>query len=665
MNEKSKKTWNWRPWLAAGIAIALSLGLCILRIEIFPEKPEALAIAGLCLVGILALLAAVNVIYHLRYEKQNRELTLRNYHEEMERRKESMERSYARQTRRISSLLKGAYLYYALVMAMVLGALFCLFDGGNYLLLVYMLWGLVGMLLEREDQELPPCELDRVEFPLLHETARQAADAVGYEGNIRIFIGNEGLGIFSLQGSENLVLGIPETFLLTREELKQALIHEFAHVVQADTAQSLRFNRELARWDASKGSILTIWGTVFLWIPQDILRREFAFYQNLSTIYREQQADETVVKVGSPQEHINGLAKGYTWAMFFEHPLREVSYDLFAMETPCPNYYSFLVELYQKYLAQKEDHWRAILARELESKFDSHPIFRVRMKNAGITEYDLHTVEPDPAFAAELTKFCKHCDALALKGYPQEDYDRDRQTEYFERKELIDEAYAVTDFDEVSVERRLDYAMALAVVDPEKQKTVLNSILAQEPENNYAVWLLAQALYREDDEDCVELLYKAAQLNNNYVQSAFSCIANYAVRAGREDIREAYREQILDQVQQSVELDDELGRLDSKDRLSRNDLPEKAQVDAAVFQRGGEHLDHVYTVRKETSDGPAYYYLLEFAASADAQTRERVYQDIFLYLDQREEHFCLFVLEEKDKLKKLILKRVPDCEIER
>lgn len=660
-NFKNRSRFPLRTLLPLGIAIVISVTLSALRVTLFPEPMRWHTQIGMTLVVVLAMLAGANVIFHRCYEKRSGTKTLLKFRAELLKRQDSMAHSFARQTRRMSALLRFAYYYYIAVMAMVCCVIYCLFDGINeFAVMVYVLWGMLEMLFDLEPQELPSQELAKEDYPLLYETAQKAADIAGYHGKIRIFLGDISIGIFSIGGTENLILGIPETLLLTREELTQVLIHEFSHVVQEDTVRSRQIARELETWNAEKASSLTRWGTVFLWIPQDILRREFAYYQSLSNIYRELLADAAVVKLGDPQQHINALSKCYAWQLFTQAPHRELIYDLFEPESPREDYYCYLLHVFEDYLHREEPHIRSIFAREIPLKFDSHPIFRIRAENAGIQSYQLCTREEDPGYRAEIHRLLNLCNRLILEDSSPEDYLIDRQENFLDRRAVMETLAAVPNLEDIPISRRLSYAAALANVEPELQKALLESILRQEPENSSAVWLLAQALFYEDDERCIELLYTSVRLNKDYIQMAYTLIGNFALQSGRQDLRDAYGERMVELFRTL-----DVGAICLTEPLSENDLPAEdfREVRDAIFRRGGSDLVHLYSLKKKTLNGPNYFYFLEFSIYSQRKTRERIYDDVFLYLDQREEHFSLFAL--KRKMKRTILQKVPNCEVVR
>lgn len=541
-----------RPWLPLLIAVGITASLSGLRSALFPEPHRWHTYIGLGLLLVLIFLTAANVLLHKRYQGRSGVKTLMHFRTDLLKRRDSMAHSFAKQTHRISALLRYAYYYYIAVMALVCGVIFFLFEGiSEWIIMGYLLWGLLEMLFVPEPQELPSQELLEKDYPLLHETARTAAATAGYRGAIRIFLGDNSIGIFAMGRIECLILGIPETLLLTREELTQVLIHEFSHVVQEDTLQSQHIARELEKWNAERGSPLTHWSRVFLWIPQDILRREFAYYQSLSNIYRELLADAAVVKLGDPQKHINALAKCYAWQTFIQTPRRELIYDLYQSEVPREDYYSFVLGIFRAYLQTEEPHLRAVFAREIPLQFDSHPIFRIRAENAGIRDYSMSFKELDPAYAREIHALVVHCNRQLFENSSPEDYAEDRKENYLDRKAVIDEAHAEPDLEAVSPQKRLRYAIALANIEPDFQKQVLESILRQEPDNAYALWLLAQTLYYEDDDRCIELLYRASRLNCDYFQTAYTLICSFALQAGRQDLLDAYGERMAEQIKNS------------------------------------------------------------------------------------------------------------------
>ena len=104
-----------------------------------------------------------------------------------------------------------------------------------FLLSSFALWGLVSLFVFKNKQELPKYELSPKEYPILFQIAKEAAQLAGAGGNIRIFAGEHNICVFRHGRYDCIQIGEIIGNLLTKEEMKQVLVHEFAHVYNNHT----------------------------------------------------------------------------------------------------------------------------------------------------------------------------------------------------------------------------------------------------------------------------------------------------------------------------------------------------------------------------------------------------------------------------------------------
>ena len=658
------------PWKSMVMAAVLCVALVYLG-ALLPRREDRLyQILWLCDCALILLFYGANWLYLRRVKRwqQRGERNLQAVKEELEARKHALEADLERAAARLNRRLIWSWSYYALLLVVVCGNILLHVPAGTnfftVLLAYYILWSLMGVWFHRTEPQRPELELYREDYPTLYDLADRAAETVGCRQALRIFAGGQSASIVQSGRELWLLLDAVACSLFTKGELYQAMLHEFAHACNGDTRHSRRFSREMDRWGAETNNAVLGIGAYLLRIPEGLVTLEYYFYSLFANKYREIQADQSAVRLGSAQDFVNGLAKLCVWDIFEEEPNPEISlYWEYSAPEPREDYPAHALRVFRAALPMNQERWRHRLDVELPPRVSTHPIFRERREAFGITEYRFDTLERDEAYLLE----CEQMLAVSGKFIAKQmakSYEEDRKSIYLDRKALIDHAKEITDWNAVSMDERIELAKALAVLEPELQETAIQSILAEDPESNYGTMLLAVKRFRERDPACVELLKLAAKRNHNFTEDAYDMLGQYAAANGLKELLEEYRSDVTGAVQESMDTDRELCLSWSRqERLTENSMePTLAEeIRRAVVERTEGKLERLYAVQKETSGGPGYFYVLQFPESMPQEERDRLYDKVFLYLDYREELFSLYDVTGQPKRQEYLLKKVPGC----
>lgn len=93
--------------------------------------------------------------------------------------------------------------------------------------------------------------LDREEYKTLYSLADKAAEKLEYVGEIKILLAtNTGASIAHDDKKCVIQIGVTLLHLLSEDELSEALLHEFAHIVGKD--KRVKKDRSILRYDHSK-----------------------------------------------------------------------------------------------------------------------------------------------------------------------------------------------------------------------------------------------------------------------------------------------------------------------------------------------------------------------------------------------------------------------------
>ena len=163
----------------------------------------------------------------------------------------------------------------------------------------------------------------------------------------------------------------------------------------------------------------------------------------------------------------------------------------------------------------------------------------------------------------------------------------------------------------------------------------------------------------------IDLIYRAIDLNKNYMKDGFEMVAEYCTLCGLEDEYEAFLRRAEIQVSAHAYNHEGAGSLSAADRLE----PETALGDMlpdilAYMEKVSEGcIREIYLVRKVISEDfftSAFVIMFEYGASEDVM--RRAYEAIFNYLDAYpvDWQFSLFVY---DRETEAAVKRVANSRV--
>lgn len=284
----------------------------------------------------------------------------------------------------------------------------------------YILWAIYSMLLQPQTPELPNYPIPAEEYPELNQLAREVGDLAGVSLPIRLYFGDENIGVTQIGNIIAVFLSPFLTNLLTREEMKQVLLHEMGHIVNKDAQLSQRYQTITARWSTQTFGLVTWFGTMLMTIPTEQLQTQCALYAITTSRKQEEAADNLVKERGQSQQLANALAKVSMLDFFQSEPCRELGFDQYDSPEPSRHLCDDQLTLYYRQLEQNEDRWRGFLSRQLPAKIDTHPIFRQRLEHLGVETYDVWTREPDGPYSQDLARIREADNQTAFQHLSQQ-----------------------------------------------------------------------------------------------------------------------------------------------------------------------------------------------------------------------------------------------------
>ena len=347
-----------------------------------------------------------------------------------------------------------------------------------------------------------------------------------------------------------------------------------------------------------------------LFVSYTIVQALFALttYNTLSSREKEIRADKYVIENGQAENYVNATAKAALYMLYSGYSWRETTYDVWADETPISDYVHRDFNNFKAKLEVYRDRWFYTLRHELPQRVDSHPTFAMRMVACGLDDFNAEKTETDENYVAEQDKFLSFADNAAKGNFDEKSYKEMRNEVYVERNKLFEKAKN-EDFnsDFASETAKIELAQAYMGVDNKKALELLNNVLGSS-DSSLAYFLKGVILSDEYDDECIEMFTRAAQ-NSAFFDEAMDYLAKYALKTGKQDVIDNYRNTIADKKQASLD-DDESTEIANIVLRSpdKNDLVNNEVVEA-VKEYWGDALSEVHLAECVTENGITAKYL--------------------------------------------------------
>lgn len=611
--------------LSVLISVVIYGGVWTVGFFCVPKSPF-FGYAAIALGALSVSVAILNVIlYHLQSHKING-FTVKQADDYINAKKTVIENDYAKAENKIDRGIRLTFIYSAFLIVLFLSMVFATAvadlplsddDGGASVLLAvaaaFLMQGVIRFLIFNRKiiEENNPNELPRDSFPLLYGLVEECAALAESEKRVRLFFTSGGICISQGKKQTYLMLNPVEVALMTKNELKAVMLHEFAHERNEDIRRRIRHDGFEEKPHGGAGEFLFLSTAIaFVGLQIDV-------YREVASRVHESRADEYVVQCGMAQDYVNATAKAVLFYIYGGYEWKETSFDTYADEVPVNDYLHRELANFKRRLIEYKDRWFFTLDNELPQRIDSHPTFKMRREACGISSYDAETVETDEKYIAESDAFLKFADAKFYERYNAEDYARIRRESYVYRTELFKKAEAEGEsFAFASDNEQIELAQAYIGVDNAKSLSILRQVMSRS-DNTLAYFLAGMILSWEYDDECISMFKKAAE-NSAFFEEASDRLAKYALKTGNAELIKEYRETIVEKTQAII--DDEA--LTDLNRIAVLDKPNVGSTEHEIVnelkQYWGNALVAVYLAEYVGENGiTAKYYAVELKKSAD------------------------------------------------
>lgn len=332
-------------------------------------------------------------------------------------------------------------------------------------------------------------------------------------------------------------VGLDLLSLLSAEELTAVFKHEFAHMKNKDTKLSFYLERKKNKWEYLSQQSLFFPSFMFypLGTKLSYLLDEFIF---LSSYRVETRADASFVQPNERQHAANSFAKLdlYNINAAFVPP----SASIYKPETPPEDVIAFHLNAFKEnYSANKED-WEELALSQLPARLDSHPNLPERMKNLDINSFTVDFNQNNELLERDAAALRKSFHEFFMKDI---DWEAEKTFNYTERLKLANEYESAPEaFEEKLDDVAFNY---IELGDYKKAKPVYAKLLAASPDNPNYLYRYALILSYERDNLCMDYFIKCMD-SILYVTPAMTRMAVYLQYCGKQELREAYHDKVME-----------------------------------------------------------------------------------------------------------------------
>lgn len=490
-----------------------------------------------------------------------------------------------------------------------------------------------------------PNYLTREDYPLLYEVADRAQKAAGCKGEFRLMLQMDfGAGIAQTDDVHSVNVGVQLLNSLTEQEIFSVLCHEFAHETQEDPGiyREMRY----CTWLESQRNphYTRLLSEGLFRYPYALYLFQYLLFDYAVSLSREQRADRVMAEQAGAEASGSALTKGFYSDLFEWEISMEDSPCIYAPEEPDWHGLTERLTWLREATPRRKADWDAIAQKEIQTRNASHPTLAQRLELMGAEPGKVLPYPESGAFYEECRKALAFAEEWFLEQW-KETYEEERKTEYLEPLELV------TTWEQagkpIRQEEYADVLDALAKLGRFSEAAAFCDRVIGELSGSAAnTALYFRGSYRlcRYDEAGLEDLMQAMD-NPNFIDGAMDRIGRFLFLMGREDDVEEYRQRSLELGQRQLDEYDELSRLGKKDRLSADQLPEGMQEEILNFilSIAQDSLTNVYLVRKTISDRFfSSVFVLRFRKDTPAEVCDKVYHQVFRYLDALDWQFSLF-----------------------
>lgn len=500
------------------------------------------------------------------------------------------------------------------------------------------------------------------DFPELYAMVKKAAQTLNCDGKVKVaFFDDFNAGIAKFGDTYSVQLGAILLNLLSKEELYNVLLHEFAHMANDkdnSTKEALYHHWIMTGTNPHFFSRLIS----FLYSFADTLYIfHFSLYKYAISVVNETSADRKMAEYGDIHYASSALLKLkyhalYSWE---EHTIDTEC--IFEPEEAHKTILKKEIQDFRNALSTRTDFWNRLIDVEILARSASHPTLQMRLHTLGILVPTICESDDSQSYKEECARATEYVEELIYQRNI-ENYDELRKTYYLEPKSQIDDWES--EQQPLKAESYGDIVQALRCLGRISEANALCERAIQELDDIaacFAYFMKGYFLLHAYDASGIDYIYKAIENNSNYIHEGLDIIGEFCCLTGRKKDLENYREKAISLSQKQRDCYDEMLVLHRKDHLVTEHLPEGLLNEILTFIQSINqgNIQTIYLVRKVISeDFFTSAFIIRFVKDTDMESQENIMHQIFSYLDTCADwQFSLFDYSEVPSGK---IKKVPN-----
>lgn len=606
---------------------------------------NGLNISTLVLVLFIILGLAFRIVYSIKTNKKNFHKTIKELKSDAIKYQDNIE-SLNKKIKRKIVLIKS---YYILIFILLLTSSFTYlslsFNGlydFNFLIVInfYTQIGFMLNILNRYEVTSDGYRLEEEFYPVIYGFLNESKEKLNINNKYIIYISvtNFENTIRKLEKNEyNIILGINTLLILNKNELK-SILHSlvllsenkiFNNFYKQEKIDHMLSNRYFESYNFFLVNLALFDGIRLL------LVYNFKKYNILNSKHIEIEIDNQMKEYEEINDFSKALIKLRIFDLFYNEPGHD--FTIPRLEDPSTRFFEDIYdELLERFKIKHKTYYH-IIKNELD-----HPLSPNRSVNNRLRFFKTDEIEIDYT-----DNFYDETETREIINVTQRVTDEERQR-YYEIRDLSYmpiirkiENYEQNPKDDLR--DLLDYAFDLFRVEKINHAfEVFKYILSKYPDTSQAHFGLGNYylsyLY---DKQGINHIYRAAELNNNYIES-LEMIGDFLLKMGLKEEYEEFDHFYLEKLNQKVSELDDISTITGKEKLLKPNLDEKIINEIVEYAKSLDFAKEIFIVRKIINKDLEAHVVCVFPnMEKSLETVELGMDNLFKNLDLREEQYGL------------------------
>lgn len=494
-------------------------------------------------------------------------------------------------------------------------------------------------------------------LPKLEAMAKKAADSVGIKGTVRLELTRDCDCDINRFGSTYVVfLGTRLLTALTEEELYQAMLScmdYFTRPQEYRKVLRLHYLGELGTADIRLATCVFDW---FYSYADVTLEWDYDLYITAYKLHNDRMSDRRIQAVGDPAAAVSGMCKRAMWR-FFVFEANELITTLFYEPDSAAHRHEWDVcDAFRRGLATRHEAWLGFLSRELRPEGNHHyPTFRESwpnlMPDAEAPAISVWVPDLDSSYGQEVSRAVDMVEET-IRAEITPYYKSARKREYLEPLRIA-EAYEAdpTGYTTPELSPVINAYRDLGRMT--EAEALCDAILENETNpfaQAHAIYFKGARMLHRYETEGIDLIYRAIDLNKNYMRDGFELVEEYCTMCGLADDYDVFLRRAETQMSAHAANHEDAASLKPTDHIIPEEGVGGMLPDILTYMEKVSDgcIREIYLVRKVISeDFFSSVFVINFEHGAPQEDMRRAYEAIFNYLDAYpvDWQFSLFVYD--------------------